>query len=89
MAVLNQAIIWIPVYEFEIELKPALDLAKYGAYGCLGLLVAAHVTYFFSENFVFEKTCRYVSEMIYIISSFKYRYIQQYHIIYISDRAGL
>jgi len=57
---LNQAIIWIPVYEFEIELKPAYDLAKYGAYGCLGLLIAAHITYFFFENFVFEKTCRWI-----------------------------
>ena len=83
MAVLNQAIIWIPVYEFEIELKPALDLAKYGAYGCLGLLVAAHVTYFFSENFVFEKTCRYVSEMIYIISSFYIDIYNKSHYIHL------
>jgi len=56
---LNQAIIWIPFYEFD-AVESVQDLSKIGAYVCLGLLVATHVTYFFFENFVFEESLRWI-----------------------------
>jgi len=56
---LCQAVIYIPVYGYLL-LDLLENLMKYGAYGCLGLLVAIHVTYFFFENLVFEKTCRWI-----------------------------
>ena len=38
-----------------------IDWMNYGAYTALTLLVAAHVTYFIFENFVFEKSLRYAT----------------------------
>ena len=38
-----------------------VDWMNYGAYTALTLLVAAHVTYFIFENFVFEKSLRYAT----------------------------
>jgi len=60
-----QAVIYISMKAFaEIDepwdKEQYIDWMNYGAYTALTLLVAAHVTYFIFENFVFEKSLRWV-----------------------------
>merc|ERR1719348_489822 len=60
-----QAVIYISMKAFAEIDEPwdkenYIDWMNYGAYTALTLLVAAHVTYFIFENFVFEKLLRWV-----------------------------
>jgi len=56
-----QAVLYIAGSELDLDYYDFVEYwSNYGAYAALGFLVAAHVTYFIFENFVFEKSLRWV-----------------------------
>ena len=60
-----QAFLYIAGSELELDYYDFVKYwSNYGAYAALGFLVAAHVTYFIFENFVFEKSLRYATVIL-------------------------
>ena len=60
-----QAVLYIAGQELELDYYDFVKYwSNYGAYATLGFLVAAHVTYFIFENFVFEKSLRYATVIL-------------------------